>query len=192
MRNLISYTVLGVALAAGASAANAQTVITREIADRPVVIAQQPGSVAAAPFETVETVRTVRSTTTSPGRSFVSRHVIRSRTANRVTTTRTTVTERVVPAPAIVAPPAVEAITEPTYTEVVQGPVVAPAPAYPHRLYDVVTPAAVAPPPAAPVVAPVTTFAAGTAVPTYRYVYEPDRILVIDPYTNIAVQAIPR
>jgi hypothetical protein len=26
----------------------------------------------------------------------------------------------------------------------------------------------------------------------YRYVYEPDRILVIDPITNIAVQAIPR
>jgi len=26
----------------------------------------------------------------------------------------------------------------------------------------------------------------------YRYVYEPDRILVIDPTTNIAVQAIPR
>jgi hypothetical protein len=30
------------------------------------------------------------------------------------------------------------------------------------------------------------------AMPTYRYVYQPDRILVIDPYTNIAVQAIPR
>jgi hypothetical protein len=29
-------------------------------------------------------------------------------------------------------------------------------------------------------------------IPGYRYVYEPDRILVIDPYTNIAVQAIPR
>jgi hypothetical protein len=31
-----------------------------------------------------------------------------------------------------------------------------------------------------------------TPMPTYRYVYEPNRILVIDPYTNIAVQAIPR
>jgi hypothetical protein len=29
-------------------------------------------------------------------------------------------------------------------------------------------------------------------MPAYRYVYEADRILVIDPYTNIAVQAIPR
>jgi hypothetical protein len=29
-------------------------------------------------------------------------------------------------------------------------------------------------------------------MPTYRYVYEPDRILVVDPSTNVAVQAIPR
>lgn len=210
MRNQISYTVLGLALVAGASTANAQTVITREIANQPVetVITQQPDlivvaqepvvtvpgavvtqPVAAAPVETVETVRTVRSTTISPRHRIVSRHVVRSRAANRVTTTRTTVTERVVPAPAIVAAPAVGAIAQPTYTLVVQGPPVAPAPAYPERLFDAVTPPPVAPP-AAPIAA--TTFRAGTAVPTYRYVYEPDRILVIDPYTNIAVQAIPR
>jgi hypothetical protein len=30
------------------------------------------------------------------------------------------------------------------------------------------------------------------AAPAYRYVYEPDRILVIDPTTGIAVQSIPR
>jgi hypothetical protein len=29
-------------------------------------------------------------------------------------------------------------------------------------------------------------------MPMYRYVYETDRILVIDPHTGIAVQAIPR
>jgi hypothetical protein len=29
-------------------------------------------------------------------------------------------------------------------------------------------------------------------MPTCRYVYEPDRILVVDPFTNVAVQAIPR
>ena len=206
MRNHISYTVLGVALVAGASAANAQTGITREIVDRPMetVITQQPGSmlvaqepvvtvpgaVAIAPVETVETVRTVRSTTISPRHSIVSRHVIRSRAVNRVTTTRTTVTERVVPAPAMVAPSAVEAVAPPTYTDVVQGPPVAPAPAYRERLYDVVTPTPMVPLPAAPVGG--ALFGAGTAVPTYRYVYEPDRILVIDPYTNIAVQAIPR
>jgi hypothetical protein len=49
----------------------------------------------------------------------------------------------------------------------------------PGPLYDVVAPA-----PAAPAVA-------GTPVPFYRYVYEPDRILVIDPSTGIAVQALP-
>jgi hypothetical protein len=29
-------------------------------------------------------------------------------------------------------------------------------------------------------------------IPMYRYVYETDRILVIDPHTGIAVQAIAR
>jgi hypothetical protein len=189
MRNLISYTALGVALAAGASVAQAQTVET-VIAPQPSsgVIAQQPvaappagvlvtpsaRTVQAVPIETVETVRTVRSTTTP---KVVTRRVVRSRTANRVTTTRTTtVRQGIVTTPAFVAAaPAVAAIAEPTYTEVMRGP----------RLYDVVTPA--------PGIAtqPVP-FAPGTMVPTYRYVYQPDRILVIDPYTNIAVQSIPR
>jgi hypothetical protein len=165
MRHHISYVALGVALAAGTSVAQAQTVIEQPGA---TVIARQP--VEAAPIETVETVRTVESTTTPR------RRMARS-TGNRMTTTRTTVSERVVPAPLT---PAVAAITAPTYTEVVQAPP-AVVPAYP-RLYDVVTPAPVA---ASPDV--------GTAVmPPYRYVYETDRILLIDPYTNIAVQAIPR
>jgi hypothetical protein len=56
------------------------------------------------------------------------------------------------------------------------APVIAAAPAY-GGLYDVATTPA-------PAVAPV--------MPTYRYVYEPDRILVIDPYTNITIQALPR
>jgi hypothetical protein len=33
---------------------------------------------------------------------------------------------------------------------------------------------------------------ATSSMPTYRYVYEPDRILVVDPFTGVAVQAIPR
>jgi hypothetical protein len=150
MRNLISYSALTVALTAGASvsAAQAQTVDT---------------VIAPAPVQTVETVRTVQSTTT-PRRHFA-RH-------DRVTTTRTTVTERIVPAP---VPLADAAIAQPTYADVVQSP-------YP-RLYDVATPA---PGAFAPAIAP------AAPMPTYRYVYEPDRILVIDPYTNIAVQAIPR
>jgi hypothetical protein len=175
-----------------------ETVITQQtgsvlVAQEPVVTV--PGTVvtepvATAPVETVETVRTVRSTTISPRHRIISRHVIRSRAANRVTTTRIPVTERVVPASAMVAAPAGEAVAPPTYTDVVQGPHVVPAPAYPERLYDVVTPAPVVPPPAAPVGR--ALFGAGTAVPTYRYVYQLDRVLVIDPYTNIAVQAIPR
>ena len=160
MRNMISYSALAVALAGGITVAHAQTVDT--------VIAPQPAPVsiapAVAPVETVQTVRTVQSTTVPR------RHIARS---DRVTTTRTTVTERVVPPP---VRPAVAAITQPGYTEVVPTP-------YP-RLYDVVTPA---PGAVAPAIAP-----AAAPIPTYRYVYEFDRILVIDPYTNVAVQAIPR
>jgi hypothetical protein len=63
--------------------------------------------------------------------------------------------------------PAVAAMTRPSYTEVV-GP----------GLYDVVAPAGVV--------------GAAPMAPAYRYIYEPNRILVIDPYTGIAVQAIPR
>jgi len=78
----------------------------------------------------------------------------------------------------------------------------APAYDYGQPLYDVapapapVPPAPVAAAPAVtttPVVAaPVTAPASATQPVIYRYVYEPDRILVIDPTTGVAVQAIPR
>ena len=80
----------------------------------------------------------------------------------------------------------------------------APAYNYTPPLYDVApapvvtAPAAVAPAPvvAAPAAAiapaPVIAAPVATAPMIYRYVYEPDRILVVDPTTNIAVQAIPR
>jgi hypothetical protein len=197
MRNSISVMALGVALVAGTSVARAQTVETVVMpASGPTVIAQAPvavppsgvllaqtaPAVAAAPVETVETVRTVRTTTPRT----VTRHVTRTRarTADRVTTTTrtTTVRQGVVAAPGIAATPA--------YDELVQGP----------RFYDVVTPGLAVPPvvaaqpvvSAAPVVGATAPLVAGAPVPLYRYVYEPDRILVIDPYTNIAVQAIPR
>ena len=98
----------------------------------------------------------------------VRRHYRHSTTVTRTTTVR----------PRVVA-------AAPVYDELKRGP----------RLYDVATPAAVAPAvqpavPAAPVLG--ATTGGPVAMPTYRYVYEPDRILVIDPYTNIAVQAIPR
>ena len=168
MINRISYTALGVALLAGASAANAQTVIE--------------------PAPTVETVRTVR--TVERDRPVIHRHVARRAPARVVTTTttRTIVRDRVVPAPAVIAPAPVA--TE-TYGDVVPpAPVVSEVP-YSRPLYDVAAPVA-APVAAAPFVGAAPAAQAGVPIPGYRYVYEADRILVIDPYTNIAVQAIPR
>jgi hypothetical protein len=184
MTNHIRYSALGAALLASTSLAHAQAVET-VIAPQPapIVIAQDPlvtppaGVVvtqpaAAFPVETVETIRTVQSTA-APKPRIVSRKVVRTRTGNRVTTTQTIVREGVVPAPA----PAFRAVTEPTYNEVVQAPAITTVPGYP-RLYDVVAPA--------------PTMGAAPMLPAYRYVYEPDRILVIDANTGIAVQALPR
>ncbi len=208
MRNCIRFIALGAMFMAGTSLAYAQTVI----ANQPVetVIAQQPGSmliaqepmavpppgvVATQPapavaVQTVETVRTVQSTTTP-------RRRVAGRPLRTVTTTRTTVRERVVPAATVTAAPiipAVRAIAQPGYTEVVAAP--GAALTYPAPLYDVVPGAAVAPL-ASP--APTGVFAQPTVggavvapLPAYRYVYEPDRILVIDANSGIAVQAIPR
>ncbi len=182
MRNSTSVIALAAALIAGTSAAYAQSVESIVMpAPGPVIIAQGPVAVppsgvllpqpspvvAATPVETVETVRTVR--TTAP--RTVIRHATRTRTADRVTTTRTTTVRQ-----GVIATPEVPATA--AYDELLQDP----------RYYDVVTPMpAVATQPlvsGAPV--------GGAALPLYRYVYEPDRILVIDPYTNIAIQAIPR
>jgi hypothetical protein len=76
------------------------------------------------------------------------------------------------------------------------APVVAP---YPRPVYDVAAPLpapAVAEPIADETVVgpggPVPPDAAGPPMPTYHYVYEWDRILVIDDATGIAVQALPR
>ena len=196
MINHISYTALGIALLAGASAANAQT-----------LIADQPGAVIVReqPARTVETVRTVR--TVEPARTMKSHHAARRASAKVVTTTttRTIVRDRVVRGPTVIAPaPA-------TYSDMAPAPVVADMP-YSRPLYDVAPGAVLAEPAysrplynvAAPVVAPAPFVGAapaigaapaapsGMPIPGYRYVYEPDRILVIDPYTNIAVQAIPR
>jgi len=196
MINHISYTALGIALLAGASAANAQT-----------LIADQPGAVIVReqPARTVETVRTVR--TVEPARSMKSHHVARRASAKVVTTTttRTIVRDRVVRGPTVIAPaPA-------TYSDMAPAPVVADMPysrplydvapgaglaepAYSRPLYNVAAPV-VAPPPfvgAAPAIGAAPAAQSGMPIPGYRYVYEPDRILVIDPYTNIAVQAIPR
>ena len=184
MRDSIFFVALGVALAAGTSMAQAQeveTIVTP--APGSAVIAQAPVAVppsgvllppaatvaVTAPVETVETVRTV--TTTEPRR--VHRRVVHARPVARVTTTTRTVIVRQGVATAA-----------PAYDELRRGP----------RLYDVVTSGPVVAPALAaqPVVTATSAVAAPVAMPAYRYVYEPDRILVVDPYTNIAVQAIPR
>src|SRR5215472_13450536 len=185
MRIRIPCTALGLALAVGAPAAHAETIVTRQIVNQPV--------------ETVRTVTVTR--TTRP----IRHHRV-------VETRRTTVNER----SAVVAP---VIATRPIYGAVAPAPVVrapypravydvfppAPPPPvagpYPRPVYDVAAPA---PAPAPAVVepiadetvvgpgAPLPPDAVAPPMPTYHYVYEWDRILVIDDATGIAVQALPR
>ena len=134
------------------------------------VSAAQAQTVFTAPAQTIqtttETVRTVRPT------AHVARH--------EVVTTRT-VTRQIVPSAGMYAqqplPP------QPLYDQVRPAPLAADA-SYQSPLYD----SAVLPPAAAG--AP--HWDGATSPYIYRYVYEPDRILVIDPNTNITVQALPR
>ena len=167
MRNTISaLTALGVAVAVGPTAANAQTVIS----DQPVetVITQQP---VQQTVQTTETVRTVR-----PG----ARPVVRKRV---VTTTRQTVVSQRALAP------------QPLYDVVPPAPAPVVTRTYAPPLYDTVAPPIYDTAAPAPTVDDTYVNAlppAGAATPVYRYVYEPDRILVVDPVTNIAIQAIPR
>jgi hypothetical protein len=203
MRRTLSCAVFGLALAVGAPAAQAQTIITTpslypslyDVAAPPLVAA--PAPTVVQPAETIETIRTVRTVRSVPV------------TVHRQIVTTRTITRRVVPAaPAMVAEPVAPA-PAPLYNAAPPSDVTPvadfypPPPAYDYSapLYDTapaaVAPAAVAPGPvvAAPAVAPPPVVAApvvATQPFLYRYVYEPDRILVIDPVTNIAVQAIPR
>jgi len=187
MRNSVFLAGLGIALLAASSAARAQAVETvMAPAVGPAVVVQGPVAVppsgvllppasavaVAAPVETVETVRTV--TTTEPRHA---RHrAARPRTVDRVTTITRTTTVR----PGVVAPGVMAAA--PIYDEPMRGP----------RLYDMVTSAPGVAPAGVPVVGTTTAIAAPAAMPVYRYVYQPDRILVVDPYTDIPVQVIPR
>jgi hypothetical protein len=166
-RSSISYAALGVALGfalvAGASVANAQTVIT-----------PQP-----VPMQTVTTVtRTV--------------HTVPAHWAHRQVITTRTVTQRVVPAPTAIINRSVATYPQPLYDEVAPGPaVVATSPDYSRPVYDSrpLYDTAVAPPPA-PIVDNGSILATQPYI--YHYVYEPGRILVIDPATGTAIQSIPR
>jgi hypothetical protein len=181
MRIHIPCTALGLAAAAFVPAAHAETIVTRQIVDQPV--------------ETVRTVTTTR--TIRPARH----HSV-------VETRRTTVTDRaaLVGARAAVAaaPPPVVPAPAPVYDAAVPVPAVAaPAAVYDDDDDAVVGPAPVpapvvdaadvAPPPPVFDQAPVPPgLPVGTVMPAYRYVYQWDRILVIDPVTGIAVQSLPR
>ncbi len=176
MRYQISCLAVAAAVIAGTATANAE-LMTRVnpyygyydvVVEPEPLVAAPPAAVVAPPARTVETIETVR--TVREAAPIVRRRVVRTyrAPAARVVTTRTIVRERIVPA-------------APAITEIVEAPV---APAYRRPIYDVVTAPAIAAP---PLVAPVVETA-----PAYRYVYEPDRILVIDVATGIAVQAIPR
>ena len=172
------------ALVIGASAAQAQTVITGPLWGQPVGTVAAPAIVAPAPVmtapavvqpaETIQTIQTIRTVRAAP--PPVRRQIVTTRT----------ITRRVIPAaPAMVAG-TVAAAPAPLYDTAVPATVPAPDSAdYGGPIYDVAPAATVAP--ALIVAAPVAP-----APVIYRYVYEPDRILVIDPTTNIAVQAIPR
>lgn len=183
MTSQISYAVLGLALAAASPAraqtaipAPAETVVT--VPPSGTLVTQQPllsaqaETVVTQPMQTIRTVETVRTVRPAHGRA---RSTVRRQT---VTTTRQTIVRRdMAPAQTVVAPAV--ATTYPLYD------------AYSQPLYDTVVPAP--PPPAG--TTPVQSVAPAPLVnpiPQYRYVYEPDRILVIDPNTNIAIQAIPR
>ena len=166
------------ALVIGASAAHAQTVITGPVGQPVGTVVATPAATVVQPAETIQTIQTVRTVRAAPVPPV----------RRQIVTTRT-ITRRVIPAaPAVVAGTVAAApAPAPLYDTAV------PAPGYDYAdyadygapLYDVAPAAAVAP-------APVVAAPVATAPVIYRYVYEPDRILVIDPTTNIAVQAIPR
>jgi hypothetical protein len=135
-------------------------------ANAQTVISDQPVEtvITQQPVQTVQTTETVR--TVRPG----ARPTVRKRV---VTTTRQTVVSQPAVAP------------QPLYDVVPPAPVVART--YAPPLYDVVAPAPTVDDTYINAVPP-----AGAAIPVYRYVYESDRILVVDPVTNIAIQSIPR
>jgi hypothetical protein len=112
----------------------------------------------------VQTTETVR--TVRPGTHFGRRQVVTTRT----------ITRQFVPARTVMARTFATSQQQPLYDEVTPAPYAAG----PRPLYDEV------------VSAPDAAAPAYSETYTYRYVYEPDRILVIDPNTGVAIQAIPR
>jgi hypothetical protein len=169
MKFAITSTALGLVLAAGAPLAHAQTILGQG-----PMVTVPAATVMSQPMETVQTTETVRTLRPAP-----------APTARRQIVTTRTITRQIVPAPTVVAR-TMPAVPQPLYDEVTSAPLANPddSPA----LYDTAVPIG-APGPA---VATPLVQGAYTQPFVYRYVYEPDRILVIDPTTGVAIQAIPR
>jgi hypothetical protein len=213
MRFHLVFAALGLAGAFGVPVAQAQTVIT----NGPAPAIGQPTLPPGETVRTTRTVHTVRTLVPVHQRIVTTRTVTR-----RVMPPEpAVVAPAVATAPAAQSLYDVAPAVAPA-ADVYAAPAPAPAPAYDYNytapgygyaappadygygasgygsapaVYDVAPAAvapAVAPAPAVtgPVVAPAPFVATQPVI--YRYVYEPDRILVIDPITNIAVQAIPR
>ena len=179
-------TVLGLAMIAGASAASAQSYIG-------------PQQVVTVPAATQVTTHTVRTVQPLPGRR------------QQVITTRT-VTRRVLPGSAAIIAGSVPSYPQPLYDQVTPTEdVIATTPGYSRPLYDYAGSGYNYSRPlydySGPVSRPlydevVTQPAAATVIDNgsilatqpylYRYVYQSDRILVIDPATGDAIQSIPR
>ena len=136
------------------------------VAHAQTVISDQPVEtvITQQPVQTIQTTETTRTVRTG------ARPIVRKRV---VTTTRQTVVSQRAVAP------------QPLYDVAQPAPVVTNT--YAPPLYDTAAPAQTVDDTYVNALPP-----GGAAIPVYRYVYEPDRILVIDPATNIAIQAIPR
>lgn len=202
VRNTVLCLVLGVGLLAGTSIAHAQSPMPNRVAQAPVtvppsgaLVTEPPAPVVVPPsgvlvppanseghalgaarVKKTQRLRTVQTAAPTAVR-------VHHRIATRGVTTRTLARHE-----SILAVRGVErtATAEPIYLV--------------PRYYNFVEPSAARALRARPGTAQGTASVVGTAtpvsatapMPTYRYVYEPDRILVIDPSSNIAVQAIPR
>jgi hypothetical protein len=127
--------------------------------------------VGVEPMQTIQTIETVR-TVRPAARSTVRRQIVTTRTTIRTFAANT--------------------YSQPLYDYAGTTPIVS-APAYRSAgYYDYGT--SYARPLYNTVATPVTQTVAAPLItaPAYRYVYQWDRILVVDPSTNVIVQALPR
>lgn len=124
--------------------------------------------ISSQPVETIITQQPVQTVTIETVRTVRPRG---RTTVRRVVTTRRTVVNQ-----DIVMPPPAPVVATETYGRPLYDSVVAPVP----TVDDTVVNAEVAP------------IAPAPAVTGYTYIYQPNRILVMDPVANVVVQVLPR